>query len=202
MQNNTNAPKTRFADLIPDFVFSNILKHLDPLSQYRLCLTSKAYKEVFSKLLEDKHLLEKVHIISVVYGYVNESYKKCREIVNNKLSKRGLSLDCDDFLGFEEDEEELLLESNLYGCVIRRIKEANKSLLLSHDGVELRLQFCDDIDEYVQGLVNELNKRFGKKLVRYVLHDHPVTACYRMVIDFFESKGKKMNRLVVGRFKK
>jgi hypothetical protein len=115
-RNNTNVPKPSLADHIPDIVFSNILKHLDPLSQYRLCLTSKAYKEVLVNLLEDKHLMEKAKNLSIICRYIKKRLKKCKS--------------CRKIILYEEIIEII----NFYGT----------SFLLLPDGIILTIRlFCD-----------------------------------------------------------
>jgi hypothetical protein len=162
-RNNTNIPKPSLADHIPDIVFSNILKYLDPLSQYKLCLTSKAYKEVFVNLLEDKHLLEKAKNLSIIYRYINKRLNKCK--------------DCRKRLLYEE--------------ILQAINSANKSFLLLFDGIDLTIRLFYDIEGEIKKMVKRLNKKFGKKLADY--HGFYISYwplhTYKIVIDFYSVNG-------------
>jgi hypothetical protein len=177
MQNNTNVPKPSLADHIPDVVFSNILKYLDPLSQYRLCLTSKAYKEVFVNFLEDKHLLEKARNLSIICRYINKRLNKCK--------------DCRKRLLYEE--------------VLQTINSVKKSFLLLFDGIDLTIRLSFNVDSEIKKMVKGLNKKLvtesnrwnfssnlGKKLVYY--HGYhslywPLHS-YKIVIDFYSVNGE------------
>jgi hypothetical protein len=159
MQNNTNIPKPSLIDHIPDIVFSNILKHLDPISQYRLCLTSKAYKEVFVNLLEDKHLLEKARNLSIICRYINKRLNKCK--------------DCRKRLLYEE--------------VLNAINSVKKSFLLLFDGIDFTIRLYCDVESEIKKMVKGLNKKFGKKLADYhgfYIRYWPIRA-YRIVINLY-----------------
>jgi hypothetical protein len=161
MQNNTNIPKASLADRIPDVVFGYILKYLDPISQYRLCSISKAYREVFVSLLEDKNLLEKARNLSIVCRYINKRLNKC------KSCRRRL----------------------LYEGILNAINSTKKSFLLLFDGIDLTIRLqCDAKDEIVR-MVKILNKEFGKKLVYYhgsYIRYWPVLA-YKIIINFYSA---------------
>jgi hypothetical protein len=158
-RNNTNVPKPSLADHIPDVVFSNILKHLDPISQCKLCLISKAYKEVFVNLLEDKHLLEKARNLSIICRYIKKRIKK--------------SKDCRKCLLYEE--------------VLNAINSVDKSFLLLFDGIDFTIHLYCDVEGEIKKMVKGLNKKFGKKLADYhgfYIRYWPIRA-YRIVINLY-----------------
>jgi uncharacterized protein YlaN (UPF0358 family) len=163
MHNNTNIPKPSLADNIPDVVFSNILKHLDPISQCKLCLTNKTYKEVFVNLLEDKNLLEKVRNLSIICRYIKKRIKK--------------SKDCRKCLLYEE--------------ILEAINSVDKSFLLLFDGIDLTIRLSFNVDSEIKKMVKRLNKKLGKKLANYhgfyILHWPFHT--YKIVIDLFSVNG-------------
>jgi len=161
MQNNTNVPKASLADHIPDIVFSYILKYLDPISQYRLCLTSKAYKEVFVSLLDDKNLLEKARNLSIICRYINKRLNKC------KSCRKRL----------------------LYEGILNAINSTKKSFLLLFDGIDLTIRLQCDVEGEIKKVVKRLNKELGKKLADYhgfYIRYWPIRA-YRIVINFYSA---------------
>jgi hypothetical protein len=172
MQNNTNVPKASLINNIPDVVLGCILKYLDPISQYRLCLISKAYKEVFVSLLDDKNLLEKVRNFSIILRYINKRLNKC------KSCRKRL----------------------LYEGILNAINSTKKSFLLLFDGIDLTIRLQCDVEGEIIVMVKRLNKELvtesnrwnfssnlGKKLIDYhgsYIRYWPVRA-YRIVINFY-----------------
>jgi hypothetical protein len=170
MQNNTNIPKTSLIDRIPDIVFSHILKYLDPISQYRLCLMSKAYKEFFVSLLKDKNLLEKARNLSIFCRYINKCLNKCRSCRKRLL----------------------------YEGILNAINSTKKSFLLLFDGIDFTIRLHYDVESEIVRMLKGLNKKLGKKLVYYhgfYIRYWPLHS-YKIIINFYSANsGTELKRV-------